>query len=132
MGAMSANEDPGKAVFMKLSPGEQHDLKRFITGQIQNILANEYGVGGTKTLKSHLDTSIAQQLNHEKFIESVAARILHSNRIDAKSVINKALETAAKKAIAEIVGEAASNIHVTFQIGAPAPAGLVNENYGQF
>ncbi len=44
---MSEDIDKGKAVFEKLSEEDRRALKRFLTGQIQNILANEHGIGGS-------------------------------------------------------------------------------------
>lgn len=131
MGAMSEAER-GEVVFVKLSEGERNDLKKFMTGQIQNILANEYGIGGTKTLKSQLDGAIAAQLNHDQFVDKIASRILHSHKINAAGVIKEALQAAAKKAVSDIVGEAASNIQVTFHIGEAKPAELNNDQFGKF
>jgi uncharacterized protein YajQ (UPF0234 family) len=132
-------------VFDRLHPDDKRALKRFMTGQIQNILANEYGIGGTKTLKGQVEQAIAEEVQRQinrlmdgdRLIETIADRLVatyHRQRGKAQEELKNAIREETRKAIADIVGEAAGRVQINLSI-AQAPTREPtdqNPNFGRF
>ncbi|SCW95902.1 hypothetical protein [Ancylobacter rudongensis] len=117
-----------------MHPDDKRALKRFMTGQIQNILANEYGVGGSKRLKSIVEDAVRAEvarrtkfMEEPAFLERMAGALVTGyrtgkNREDAAKLMAQIAREEMKLAIKEVVGEAASRLHITLSIEAPPPA----------
>lgn len=109
-------EKRGAAFFDKLHPEDKMALKWFLTGQIQNILANEHGVGGSKGVRDAVQEKaherISSLVNDQAFQEKLAERIASKSRINFTKLIEKAAEVETLKAIEKAVGYAASRVKV--------------------
>lgn len=130
--------------FVRLHPDDKLALKRFMTGQIQNVLANEYGIGGSKGLKGEITRTIREEVasqlrsinDVEHFAERVADALLRKYRGDrglARKEVEKAIRDAAKEAIADVVGMASKQISVAFSIKEEREkVSDQNPNFGRF
>jgi hypothetical protein len=109
-------ERRGKQVFDKFSTADKDALKWFLTGQIQNILANEHGIGGKKDIASQVDrrveARIASFASDDKLMQRLATLLAKDRRIDFAKLITDAARHEAQDAIKKAAGTAASRVKV--------------------
>lgn len=126
---------------------EWRAMKHFITGQIQNVLANEWGIGGSRNFKNQVESMIQKEISrqienlttNDRFYEVVADRILRAkfqNKGSARDELKAAIRVATDKAIADLVKNTIAKISVGVSVD-PAPG--VNDGdpksdprYGKF
>jgi histone H3/H4 len=119
----------------RLHPDDKRDLKRFMTGQIQNVLANEYKIGGTKTLRGEIAKAIESEVQRQlksltegdRFVERVVDTLLRTYRHEAggkaKEMAQKAINSAIREQAKEIAEKAVSGLSVSIN---------VNSNFARF
>lgn len=123
-----SDDDKGRAVFEKLSEEDKRALKHFLTGQIRNLLCNEFGLGGSRHAKDIMETKI-RELGRKKFdeqlIKSMAdAAIMGSvkqHRLDIRKLITEAAQKEAKRQIDKIIKDATQQITVSVNVRTPQP-----------
>ena len=131
-----------------LHPEDWKRLKRFMTGQIQNVLANEWGIGGQRKLKNQIESLIRaefeathKRLNSEnQLLDRIADRIAggrFAKKAAAKEMLQEAIETAVEREIEELVRATVAritlNVNVSDNPDAPGPDDpKKNPNYGAF
>jgi hypothetical protein len=129
-------EARGKRFFDKLHPEDKAALKWFLTGQIQNILANQHGIGGSKGIREAVQEKASQRINQligdKEFQIRLAERLAQERRIDFPKLIIAAAQKEAEKQIEQAAGYAARRVrvHVTIEPDPERPAGA--EGFGQF
>ncbi|QNH71707.1 hypothetical protein V1VFAS_135 [Rhizobium phage V1VFA-S] len=130
-------EKRGAAFFDKLHPDDKKALKWFLTGQIQNILANEHGIGGSKGVREAVremaNSRVNSLINDQAFQEKLAERLASKSRINFTKLIEKAAETEAQKAIEKAAGYAARRVKIKVFIEPdPEEAASQAPNFGTF
>ena len=126
----------GKRVFDHFSHEDKTALKWFLTGQIQNILANEHGIGGSKGVRDQVrqraDERVTALLNDEAFLEKLAERLAAARKINFAKLITDAAQKAAEEAIQKAAGYAASRVKVHVYIEPEPETGGPADDYGKF
>lgn len=114
-----------------LNQDDKKALKHFMTGQIQNVLANEYGIGGKRRLQSVMDSAIQKAVLSDPFVERFVAVILRKQKMDFNKIITAAIEKASREIVTEHFKAAADRVKININVEPEAPAGMP-ENFGIF
>lgn len=129
-------EKRGAAFFDKLHPDDKAALKWFLTGQIQNILANEHGVGGSKGVRDAVQEKANERintlLNDELFLEKLAERLAAARKINFAKVITETTQKVAEAEIEKVAGYAARRVKVQVYIEPEPEPGGPADGYGKF
>ncbi len=131
-------EKRGEKFFNKLHPEDKEALKWFLTGQIQNILANEHGIGGSKGIaqqvRTRADERIQQLITEDEFMERLAQRLAdkHGSRVNYPKMINDAVERTVNAYCAKAAGDAAARVKVHVYIEPDPSEPEEATNYGKF
>lgn len=132
-------EKRGKAFFDKLHVDDKAALKWFLTGQIQNILANEHGIGGSKDVsyqvRARADERINQLLKDDQFLENLAQRLAdkHGSRTNYPKMVLDATEKGVREALSKSIGHAAQRVKIKVFIEPdPLETSGEPENFAKF
>ena len=127
-------KEKGEKVFLSLSGDDKRALKRFLTGQIQNILANEHGIGGRRDAVSEATTAVTaiveKRFNDGDYLATIIERILQTRSHGLIGIVEKVAAKLAKEALLERFNDAASQI--TFNVSVEEKAVALPENFGRF
>lgn len=126
----------GKTLFERMANDDKRALKRFLTGQIQNILANEHGIGGSKGIREQVraraDERVNSLINDERFMEQLAERLAAKSRINFSKLITEAAHREAAAQIEKAVGRAASRVKVQVYIEPEQEQSAADDAFGKF
>lgn len=129
-------EKRGKQVFDRFTPEDKAALKWFLTGQIQNILANEHGIGGSKGIKEAVREKASERINQligdKEFQVRLAERLAAERRIDFAKLITDAARKETEKQIEQIAGYAARRVKVSVSIEPDPEEPVGAEGFGKF
>lgn len=129
-------EKRGAKFFDKLDPEDKQALKWFLTGQIQNILTNEHGIGGSKGIREAVQEKANQRINQlvgdKEFQNKLAERLAQERRIDFPKLILGAAQKEAEKQIEQAAGYAARRVKVSVSIEPDPERPVGTEGFGQF
>lgn len=124
----------GRGFSKKLHIEDKAALRSYLTGQIRNILANEYGIGGRASVEGELKIAARQRVDHvlndADFLASTIERILKTRSYNLISIIEKVAAQEAKAALKERFSEAAE--HITFTVSVEQKQKDAPENFGKF
>lgn len=127
-------KEKGEKMFLSLSGDDKQALKRFLAGQIQNILANEHGIGGRRDAVSEATTAVAaiveKKFNDGDYLATIIERILQTRSHGLIGIVEKVAAKLAKEALLERFNDAASQI--TFNVSVEEKAVALPENFGRF
>jgi arginine decarboxylase-like protein len=128
-------EKRGKQFFDKLNPDDKAALKWFLTGQIQNILTNEHGIGGTKDVSVQVGRRVEQRVqaltNDDDFLRKLAESIVSNRRLSVDTIMTKAIEAQCRKLVDEKIKAAVDPIRINVSIAKEIPEGSP-AGYAQF
>lgn len=129
-------DQKGYRLFSAMSEDDKRALKRFLTGQIQNILANEHGIGGQRSSKNAAAEAAREAVNkvmiRDDFLDMVCNRIVAARRTNIDGLVKAAVEKSADQAVARVVGAAASRISVKVFVEPELPAEGMPDNFAKF
>ena len=131
-------EARGKSLFERMAHDDKRALKRFLTGQIQNILANQHGIGGSKgvaqQVRSRADERINTLLNDEAFLERLAQKLAdkHGSRTNYPKLVLDATEKGVRQALEKTIGQAASRVKIKVYVEPDPNEPEVTPGFAQF
>lgn len=117
--------------FEQLHPDDKRAIKRFLTGQIQNILANEHGIGGKKNIAIALNRQVKVAVNQDDYLQKMANAILRARRLDIDKMVTAAVTSAAQEMVADRLDAAGKAIKIHISIAPEVPEDSP-EHFGQF
>ena len=127
-------EKRGKRFFEKLNPDDKSALRSYITGQIRNVLANEFGIGGRASVENDIKAAardrVEKVLGDADFLALNIEKILKTRSYNMISIIEKVAAAEAQKALADRFNDAAKEI--TFYVSVEQKEKMQPENFGKF
>lgn len=106
-----------KGVFEKMDQDDKVALKRFLTGQIQNILANEHGIGGSKGVlneaRRRVDERVDAVVKDDEMLEKLASLLARKVNVNFAKLVTDAAQKVAEQAIKKAAGDAAARVKIS-------------------
>jgi hypothetical protein len=124
----------GKRIFASMTAEDKQALKRFLTGQIQNILSNEHGIGGradtVSTIQHNIERKIEKKLLDDEYLGQIIKKVLDGRAVSLMGIIDRAVAKEAQNALQDRFNEAARMI--TFNVSVEEKEIKRPDNFGKF